>query len=116
MGPDIRYPIGIMFSLIGGLLVFFGLITHGNPEVYRRSLGLNINLWWGLVLLAFGLFMWVMAWRASRKAVEAGSGAPTPSMPPAGGAPPQPGQPPQEGPALRPPSPSNQPGPGPGVR
>jgi|YelNatPaOPRAMG01_1025707.scaffolds.fasta_scaffold06716_6 protein-S-isoprenylcysteine O-methyltransferase Ste14 len=71
MGLDIRYPIGIMFTLIGGLLVVFGLATYGNTEVYRRSLGININLWWGLVLLAFGLFMLLMAWRAARKAPQA---------------------------------------------
>lgn len=83
MGLDIRYPIGIMFTLIGGLLAVFGLATHGHAEIYRRSLGLNINLWWGLVLLAFGLFMLAMAWRAGRKPAEAGpaSGPGSPSTP-----------------------------------
>lgn len=64
MGLDIRYPIGIMFAIVGALLVIFGLTTSGNTELYRRSLGININLWWGLLLLAFGLLMLFLAWRA----------------------------------------------------
>lgn len=64
MGLDIRYPIGIMFAIVGALLVIFGLTTSGNTELYRRSLGININLWWGLLLLAFGLLMLFLARRA----------------------------------------------------
>ncbi|MCS7337190.1 MAG: hypothetical protein NZ739_02995 [Verrucomicrobiae bacterium] len=67
MGLDIRYPIGIMFAIVGALLVVFGLITSGEAELYRRSLGININLWWGLLLLAFGLLMLFLAWRARAK-------------------------------------------------
>ena len=32
----------------------------------QRSLGININLIWGLVLLVFGAFMLIMAWRGSK--------------------------------------------------
>ena len=53
MGLDIRWPIGLMFTLIGALLAVFGLVK-GSESV---SLGININLVWGLVLLAFGVFM-----------------------------------------------------------
>lgn len=53
MGLDIRWPIGIMFSLIGALLVITGL-AYGPSE---RSLGINIDLIWGLVLLVFGGLM-----------------------------------------------------------
>jgi hypothetical protein len=53
MGLDIRLPIGLMFTLIGLLLTGFGLFTGGS-EVYQRSLGININLIWGIVLLIFG--------------------------------------------------------------
>jgi len=60
MGLDIRLPIGLMFSLIGALLVVTGLISDA------RSLNININLVWGLVLVVFGVFMLVMAWRASK--------------------------------------------------
>jgi hypothetical protein len=56
MGLDIRTPIGLMFTLFGALLVGYGLLT-ADSDVYQRSLGLNINLLWGAVLLAFGLGM-----------------------------------------------------------
>jgi protein-S-isoprenylcysteine O-methyltransferase Ste14 len=55
MGPDIRRPLGAMFALLGALLTVFGLSSA--PQAYTRSLGININLWWGLVLLAFGVLM-----------------------------------------------------------
>jgi len=47
MGLDIRWPIGLMFTLIGALLAVFGLVK-GAESV---SLGININLIWGAVLL-----------------------------------------------------------------
>ena len=53
MGLDIRWPIGLMFTLIGALLAVFGLVK-GSESV---SLGININLIWGAVLLVFGVFM-----------------------------------------------------------
>jgi hypothetical protein len=56
MGLDIRLPIGSMFTLIGLLLTANGLLTRGS-KVYDHSLGFNINLWWGLILLLFGLAM-----------------------------------------------------------
>jgi hypothetical protein len=55
MGLDIRLPIGLMFTLLGLLLTGFGVVS--DKVMYRRSLDININLWWGLVLLAFGLVM-----------------------------------------------------------
>ena len=67
MGLDIRWPIGLMFSLVGALLVIYGGATMSNTEIYHRSLDINVNLRWGLVLLVFGGWMLVMAWRASRQ-------------------------------------------------
>ena len=70
MGLDIRWPIGLMFSLVGALLVIYGLATGSDTEVYRRSLDININLRWGLVVLAFGATMLALAWRGSRQPTE----------------------------------------------
>lgn len=70
MGLDLRWPIGLMFSLIGVMLVVFGLITNSNQQIYERSLGLNINLYWGLILLVFGGWMLTMAWRGARKTAQ----------------------------------------------
>jgi hypothetical protein len=69
MGLDIRTPIGAMFSILGAILAVYGFATAGDVETYRHSLGLNVNLWWGLVLLLFGL---VMLWlgRTGKAAVS----------------------------------------------
>jgi hypothetical protein len=56
MGLDIRWPIGLMFTLIGALLAVYGLAT-ANSDLYKSSLGININLLWGAVLLVFGILM-----------------------------------------------------------
>lgn len=61
MGLDIRLPIGLMFAIIGLLLAGFGLL--GDQAIYQRSLGINVNLWWGLTLLLFGV---VMLWLGRR--------------------------------------------------
>jgi uncharacterized membrane protein YidH (DUF202 family) len=58
MGLDIRWPIGIMFSLLGLLLVVFGAATNSDTAMYSQtSLGINVNLIWGVVLLVFGVAM-----------------------------------------------------------
>ena len=53
MSLDVRFPIGGMFSIVGALLVIYGVLSA--PAIYEKSLGINVNLWWGLVMLAFGL-------------------------------------------------------------
>ncbi len=72
MGLDIRWPIGLMFSLIGALLVIYGLATGSSPDTYKPSLGININLYWGVLLLVFGGWMLIMAVRGSRGAEQGG--------------------------------------------
>ncbi len=67
MGLDIRWPIGLMFSLIGVLLVIYGAATGSNTELYQRSLGTNINLIWGVVLLVFAALMLIFAWKDKNK-------------------------------------------------
>jgi uncharacterized membrane protein len=65
MGLDIRTPIGVMFSLLGAVLAVYGVV--GDKAIYAKSLGININLWWGIVMLAFGIIMLVMAKRSNQK-------------------------------------------------
>jgi len=62
MKLDVRLPIGLMFTILGAILTVYGLVS--GDTIYDRSLGINVNLWWGLVLLAFGLVMLVFAIRA----------------------------------------------------
>ena len=70
MGLDIRWPIGGLFSLIGLMMLGYGLVTNGNVEMYQRSLGKNINIGWGAVLVVFGFWMLIMAWRGSKQPPE----------------------------------------------
>jgi len=65
MNLDIRLPMGLMFSILGIMLSVYGILTP--TAIYRRSLGVDVNLWWGLVLLAFGLSMLGLAYRGRRK-------------------------------------------------
>jgi hypothetical protein len=51
-----------MFSLIGALLVITGLVNGADA----RSLNININLWWGFVLLVFGVLMLLGAIRGRK--------------------------------------------------
>ncbi|MGA9542888.1 MAG: hypothetical protein WBQ85_04935 [Candidatus Sulfotelmatobacter sp.] len=71
MGLDIRLPIGLLFSVIGVLLLGFG--AFGNKVIYQRSLGLNVNLAWGAVLLVFGLIMLILGRRSNAVHPQAGS-------------------------------------------
>ena len=56
MGLDIRIPIGLMFVILGLFLIVCGLSF--DRSIYGRSLGINVNLWWGIVLLIFGALMY----------------------------------------------------------
>jgi uncharacterized protein YhhL (DUF1145 family) len=52
---DLRLPIGLLFSIFGAIVAIYGLVT---PEaMYARSLGININLVWGIVMFIFGASM-----------------------------------------------------------
>ena len=62
---DLRLPIGILFTIYGLLLAVYGLI--GNKEQYVRSLGINVNLVWGIVMLVFGVVMFFFARRGDKQ-------------------------------------------------
>ena len=61
---DLRLPIGGLFSIFGLILTVFGLV--GPKTIYAQSLSININLWWGLVMLVFGAAMAGLALRAAK--------------------------------------------------
>jgi len=65
MSFDLRIPVGLMFTVFG--LILSGVGLFGGADLYRKSLGINMNLWWGLVLLVFGLAMLLLAFRASTR-------------------------------------------------
>jgi hypothetical protein len=67
MNLDLRIPMGLMFTFTGVILSTWGIKTNGNTELYAKSLGINANLWWGLVLLAFGLTMFILGQRSQKR-------------------------------------------------
>lgn len=66
MSLDLRIPMGLMFSLLGIILGGFGLATN-NSVIYNASLGINVNKWWGLVLLIFGITMYILGRRGQKR-------------------------------------------------
>ncbi len=68
MGIDIRLPLGSLFSLLGIILFVYGAL--GDSSRYQQSLGVNVNLYWGIVLLAFGLLMLFLGRRGARSAAK----------------------------------------------
>jgi len=67
MNLDLRIPMGLMFTLVGLILTVFGMATSGS-SIYERSLGINANLEWGIVLLVFGGVMYIVGRRGQKKA------------------------------------------------
>ena len=69
---DLRRPLGWLFSTLGILLVIAGL--RATPAADARSLGININLIWGVVMIAFALVcLWLARREARRRTQAAGS-------------------------------------------
>jgi hypothetical protein len=66
MGLDIRTPIGWLFTILGALLAIFGVIS--DRSIYVRSVGMNINLYWGVILLLFGILMLMLSRRSNAAA------------------------------------------------
>jgi hypothetical protein len=58
MSFDLRLPIGLLFLAFGLVLTADGLIAH------RLVLDINVNLWWGIVMIVFGGSMLAFALRA----------------------------------------------------
>ena len=64
---DLRIPLGWLFAVLGLLLVIAGLRAAARADA--RSLGMNINLIWGAVMIAFAL---LCLWLARREAKKRG--------------------------------------------
>jgi hypothetical protein len=71
MGIDIRLPLGALFSLLGLILIVYGAVSDASR--YQQSLGININLDWGIVLLIFGLLMLLLARRSAHASPPGGA-------------------------------------------
>ena len=72
IGLDIRAPIGGLFTVLGLLLAVYGALASAANS---SRAGINIDLWWGVVMLVFGVALLLMA----RRAMSGGSGSAGPS-------------------------------------
>lgn len=60
---DLRLPTGSFFALAGFILVALGLFS---PDTHAALSDVNVNLYCGLFMVAFGAIMLLLAWRSSR--------------------------------------------------
>ena len=67
MDMDIRIPIGLLFAILGFILLAFGIYSMNDTELYARSLGKNINLWTGIAMLVFGGLMLIVTLRKKKE-------------------------------------------------
>ena len=66
MHLDVRLPMGLLFAILGVILCVHGFTS--DPAIYQQhSLGINVNVIWGFVLVAFGAAMLLLVWRARQK-------------------------------------------------
>ena len=79
MGIDIRLPLGILFLLLGSTLVVYGAAS--DASLYRQSLGVNVNVYWGVVLLVFGALMFTLSRLGARANARAKNTARSPRSP-----------------------------------
>lgn len=63
---DIRMPIGLMFIIMGIIITVFGIATGSDSAMYQKSLGMNVNLIMGLLMLVFGGIMLYFAMRKKK--------------------------------------------------
>jgi hypothetical protein len=62
MHLDVRVPLGLLFLVLGIILVVYGFAA--DPIIYtQHSLGQNVNLFWGVVFAAFGVVMLLLSRR-----------------------------------------------------
>ena len=63
MNLDVRFPMGLLFLILGVILCVYGLAA--DPAIYvKHSLGQNVNVFWGVI---FALFGTAMLWLARKK-------------------------------------------------
>ncbi len=70
MSLDLRIPMGLMFTMVGAILTAFGLATRERADLYVRNLGIDANLWWGVVLLVFGIVMLTLGRRGQMRLLK----------------------------------------------
>jgi H+/Cl- antiporter ClcA len=66
MQLDVRLPMGLLFLILGVILIVYGSLADSAMYV-RHSLGQNINVTWGIIFAAFGTIMLFLARRRKKE-------------------------------------------------
>jgi ABC-type branched-subunit amino acid transport system permease subunit len=66
MELDVRLPMGVMFVALGAVLIVVGLVSDAADNA--KSLGYNVNLWWGIVMAGLGAAMLALVWHSRSRA------------------------------------------------
>jgi uncharacterized membrane protein HdeD (DUF308 family) len=74
---DLRLPIGIFFILVGIIMIVYAVISPAYVPHIKEHI--NIDLYWGILLLIFGIPMTFFGWAAERKAKNAPASEPKPN-------------------------------------
>ena len=61
---DLRVPSGLFFLILGAIVLAVGLVQ---PDLRAPLTDINVNLYSGIAMLAFGGFLLLLARRAVRK-------------------------------------------------
>ena len=77
MNLDLRIPMGLMFLIVGAILSVLWAGDAGSA-IYAKSVEMNINLIWGVVMLVFGGAMFLLGRRSQSRPVKAVEGATRP--------------------------------------
>ncbi len=65
---DLRLPIGLFFLCVGLIMTGFGLFSpHNIPHINQQ---INVDLYWGVVLLLFGGVMTVFGMKGQKAITE----------------------------------------------
>jgi hypothetical protein len=64
---DVRLPIGGLFTVLGLMLAGYGLTAGSRTATASSAISTNINLWWGVVMLVFGLLLLLGSFLARRR-------------------------------------------------
>jgi hypothetical protein len=61
---DLRVPTGVFFTLLGLILVAMGICAPNHHAALTET---NVNLYCGLAMLVFGVFMLALSRRAAKR-------------------------------------------------
>ena len=62
----IWYFVGMILLAMGGIIFLYGIYSLINPPEVKKVLAdMHPDIWWGLVMILFGGFMFWKSWKQS---------------------------------------------------